>query len=62
VCTNVDVGLVAREGGSIGLHTVGISASALDAQGLLQRVDRGLVAEGEATGPPEGTREGRHCG
>jgi hypothetical protein len=56
------VGLVTGEGNGVVPHTVDISASALDAQSLLQRVDGRLVAEGEATCPPESAREGRHCG
>jgi hypothetical protein len=55
------VGLVAREGDGVVSHTIEISASALDAQSLLQRVDERLVAEGEAGCAPDGAREGRHC-
>lgn len=52
--------LVTLEDSSVIPHGVDISACALNAQSLLERVDGVLIAESGAAGPPEGASECGH--
>jgi hypothetical protein len=58
--TDVDVGLVTSEGGVVP-DAVHPPASALRAEGILDRVDAALVPEGRACSALENSREARHC-